>query len=167
MSDLGNYALNPSGAWLYNVGCIIAAILLGFFYVGMYRWYRGSTIGRKYLVSYVVAQLGGIAGSIFLVLAALFTLGTYTGLHSFFSLANMVGMNFFLAFTATAFVMIPRLNKGIAILGFLTVIVNIVATNAFSALYIAEPVYFLLFMIYVAIVTAHDRRLIRFGEQIR
>jgi hypothetical membrane protein len=164
LSDLGNYVLNPSGAWIYNVGCILAAILLMFFYVGMYRWYRGFTLPKKYVVSYLVAQMGGIAGSIFLVLAAVFTLGAYTALHSFFSAANMIGMNFFLAFTATAFVMNPRINKGIAIFGFLTVIFNIVTTNAFTALYVAEPVYFLLFMIYLVIVTTQDDRLVQFGE---
>jgi hypothetical membrane protein len=164
LSDLGNYVLNPSGAWLYNVGCILAAILLAVFYIGMYRWYRGFTLPKKYLVSYLIAQVGGIAGSIFLVLAAVFTLGTYTPLHSFFSAANMIGMNFFIAFTATAFVMNPHINKGIAIFGFVTVMFNIVTTNAFSALYIAEPVYLVLFMLYVVIVTSQDDRLVQFGK---
>lgn len=38
LSNLGNAALNPSGAVFFNIGCIITGIILLPFLVNLYRW---------------------------------------------------------------------------------------------------------------------------------
>ena len=153
LSDFGNPVINPSGAWIYNIGCIIVAVLLAAFFIGICQWYRNRLIGRKYVICYLCAQISGTISSVFLVLASIFPLGTHTGLHSTFGLCHMIGTDCFMDFTAIAFWMNPGMKKWIGVFAFLIAFFNIIATNAFSALYIAEWVYFLLFMIYVVIIT--------------
>ena len=37
LSDLGNSAFNPKGAWFYNAGCILTGLALFPFYAGFYK----------------------------------------------------------------------------------------------------------------------------------
>lgn len=152
LSDYGNPFLNPSGALLYNMGCIIVAVLLAVFYAGMFKWYMNRKIARKYVICYVCAQISGIAASVFLVLASLVPLGVNDGLHGVFSTLNMIGMDSFLSFTALAFFLNPDMKKWIGVMGYLSAVFNVITMNAFSSLYIAEWIYFLLFMAYMAII---------------
>lgn len=160
LSDYGNPLMNPSGAVIYNTGCVITAILLALFYIGMYRWYRRDHTARKFNISYKVAQAGGLLGSLFLILTTVYTLGTDTKMHSLFSTANMIGMDFFLSFTAAAFLMNPKIHKGVGIFGFLASVFNIVTMNAFTDYYMSEWIYFLLFMAYLVLVTMQYEKLI-------
>ena len=161
LSDFGNPLLNPSGAFFYNIGCMIVAALLIVFYIGMYQWYKNRKIGMKYIISYVIAQISGIVASAFLVLASIFPLGTYTDIHSTFSLVNMIGMDFFLSFTAIAFLMNPNIKKWIGITAYLSAVFNIITMNAFESLYIAEWIYFLLFMIYMVIIAFNYDKIVK------
>lgn len=158
LSDYGNPLLNPGGAAFYNVGCVLTALLLAVFYIGMISWYRRGRCARKTNISFTIAQISGLMGSVFLILTAAFPLGTNTLLHSAFSTANMIAMDFFLCFTATGFLMDPKMNKGIGIFGFFASVFNIVTMNAFENLYLSEWIYFLLFMAYLVLVT------IRYGH---
>lgn len=151
LSDFGNPVENPSGALFYNMGCIIVAVLLVVFYIGMYQWYKDRKIERKYVICYIGAQISGIIASVFLVLASVIPLGINNGLHGEFSQLNMIGIDFFLSFTAIALFMNPNIKKWIGIFAYLSAIFNMYTMNAFSALYIAEWIYFLLFMIVMAI----------------
>lgn len=160
LSDYGNPIVNPSGAVIYNTGCVITAMLLAIFYIGMYCWYRRDRTARRFNISYAVAQAGGLIGSVFLILTTVYTLGTDTKMHSLFSAANMIAMDFFLSFTATGFLMNPKIHKGVGIFGFLTSFFNIVTMNAFSDFYISEWIYFLLFMAYMVLVTMQYEKLI-------
>jgi hypothetical protein len=158
LSDFGNPLINPSGALFYNAGCTIVAVLLIVFYIGMFQWYKNNKIERKYTISYICAQVSGIISSVFLVLASIYTLGTNTGLHSTFGMIHMIGIDCFMDFTAIAFFMNPEIEKWIGVFAFIAAIFNIVTTNAFSELYIAEWIYFLLFMIYMVIILLnHDK----------
>lgn len=160
LSDYGNPIVNPSGAVIYNTGCVITAMLLAIFYIGMYCWYRRDRTARRFNISYAVAQAGGLIGSVFLILTTVYTLGTDTKMHSLFSAANMIAMDFFLSFTATGFLMNPKIHKGVGIFGFLTSFFNIVTMNAFADFYISEWIYFLLFMAYMVLVTMQYEKLI-------
>lgn len=162
LSDFGNPLKNPSGALFYNTGCTIVAALLVVFYIGIYQWYKNHKIGKKYIISYISAQISGIIAAIFLVLASIFPLGTNTDLHSTCSLINMIGMDCFMSFTAIAFLMNSNIKKWIGIYGYLSAIFNIVTTNAFSSLYIAEWIYFLLFMIYLVIITLKYDKIVQY-----
>ena len=81
-------------------------------------------------------------------------------MHGLFSTANMIGMDFFLSFTAAAFLMNPRIHKGVGIFGFLVSVFNIVTMNAFTDCYVSEWIYFLLFMAYLVLVTMQYEKLI-------
>ena len=162
LSDFGNPFINPSGALVYNMGCIIIAALLVVFYIGIGQWYKDRKIEKKYVICYIGAQISGIIASVFLVLASVFPLGTNTDLHSKFSLLNMIGMDFFLSFTAIALFMNPDIKKWIGVFAYLSAVFNIVTTNAFSSLYIAEWIYFLLFMIYVVILTLNYDKILHY-----
>jgi hypothetical membrane protein len=50
LSDLGNSTYNPTGAILYNLGCIFTGIALFPFFIGMYKWYTTEK-GEKQLCS--------------------------------------------------------------------------------------------------------------------
>jgi hypothetical protein len=155
LSDYGNPLLNPGGAVFYNAGCVMTALLLAVFYIGMIRWYKRGCDARKTNISFAGAQFSGLMGSVFLIMTAVFTLGTNTQLHSAFSTANMIAMDCFLSFTAIGFLMDPKMSKGLGTFGFLTSVFNIVTMNAFDNFYISEWIYFLLFMAYLVLVTIH------------
>lgn len=161
LSDFGNPLKNPSGALFYNMGCIIVALLLSVFYIGIYKWYKNRKIAKKYVISYICAQISGIFGTVFLVLASIFHLGTDIYLHSTFSTLNMIAMNCFMSFTAIAFLMNPNIKKWIGITAYLSAIFNIVTMNAFSSLYIAEWIYFLLFMFYQVIILLNYDKIVQ------
>ncbi len=153
--------MNPSGALIYNMGCIVVAVLLAVFYAGMFKWYINRKIARKYIICYVCAQISGIAASVFLVLASLVPLGVNDGLHGVFSTLNMIGMDSFLSFTALAFFLNPDMKKWIGVMGYLSAVFNIITMNAFSSLYIAEWIYFLLFMAYMAIIFYNYKNIVK------
>jgi hypothetical protein len=83
MSNLGNGELNPGGADVFNVGCMIAGLLLIPFFAGLYKWYTDE-LWRNLFV--VVAQAAGIGAGI-----SLFMTGHYSELfaseHSFWTTA--------------------------------------------------------------------------------
>ena len=160
LSDYGNPLVNPSGAAAYNAGCVLTALLLAVFYVGMYRWYGRGRAARRFNISYFFAQTGGIMGSIFLILTTVYTLGTNTQMHSLFSLVNMVGMDFFLSFTATGFLLNPKIHKGVGIFGFVAAAFNIVTMNVFINFYISEWIFFALFMAYMVLITLQYDRIL-------
>ena len=158
LSNYGSPVLNPSGALIYNLGCILTAAILIVYYLGISQWYRGGRTARKYAICYIGAQVSGLAASVCLVLASLFPIGT-SSLHGTFSMMNMIGMNSFMSFISIAVFMHPRVNKAIGALGILAAAFNIITTNAFANLYLAEWIYFLLFMTFIVLITMNDARL--------
>jgi hypothetical membrane protein len=138
LSDYGSALVNPGGASFYNAGCVVAAVLLALFYIGMFRWYRRGKQARRFNISYALAQAGGLAGSVFLILTAVFTLGTAPTLHSTLSTANMIAMDCFISFTATGFLMNPQIPRAIGVFGFAASGFNVVTMNAFTDIYMSE-----------------------------
>lgn len=159
LSDYGNPNLNPSGALFYNLGCILTASLLVLFYTGISQWYRRGAAPRKFMFSYLFARISGYVASACLIVASVFPLGTNTGVHSFFAKYNMIGIDCFMGFMAVAFFMHPTGKKGLAMLGIAAAAFNIITTNAFTDLYIAEWIYFALFIIYASIITAQYEKI--------
>ena len=162
LSDYGNPHLNPGGAVWYNAGCIAVAVLLALFYVGLAQWYRGRRVEKKYVICYVCAQVFGLAGTVCLVMASAIPLGVNDAVHSTFSTLNMIGMDCFLSFTAVAFFLHPAMPKSLAIAGYAAAVFNIVSQNAFTDFFVAEWIFFLLFMAYIAVITIRYGRLARY-----
>ncbi len=162
LSDYGNPLLNPSGALWYNLGCILTAALLAVFYAGLTRWYRGRRVRKQYVVCVIGAQAFGFAAAGCLVMASAIPLGVNDSVHSTFSTLNMIGMNWFLSFTAVLFLMHPQTPKAYGVLALLTSAFNIVSQNAFDGFYVSEWLYFLLFMVCAAVLTAYHGKLSRY-----
>lgn len=150
LSDYGSPAQNPSGAFYYNLGCIIAAGLLIFFCIGMMSWHRCA--GKKFIVCYVCAEIGGIVAALSLIFASLIPIGT-SSVHDLLSMINMIGMDFFLVFTAIAALFNPYVSNFMGLFGILTAAFNVITSNFLQKFYIGEWVFFALFMAYIAVLT--------------
>jgi len=70
LSDLGNSAFNPKGAWFYNTGCILTGLALLSFYAGFYEWYT-SEKRRKFLM--VATQIVGVISAFSLIMIGVFS----------------------------------------------------------------------------------------------
>jgi hypothetical protein len=97
-------------------------------------------------------------GIMFLIIAALFPIGT-NSLQTVFGTMNMIGLDCFISFISTAVFMHPEINKSIGILGFCTSFFNIITTNAFKDLYLAEWIYFMLFILFIVLITINYDKL--------
>jgi hypothetical protein len=162
LSDYGSPLINPSGAVFYNIGCVITAVLLAAFYIGMTSWHDGAP--RKLVVCYTGAQASGLVAAVFLVLASIVPIGTSPA-HETFSMINMIGMDSFLVFTAIAAFMNPYVSSGLGVLGFIAAAFNIFTTNVIGNFFIAEWVFFAMFIVYVVLLTVMYERFR--GENIR
>ncbi len=74
MSDLGNSSMNPDGAIFFNLGCIIAGILLFPFFLGLYEWYIGSKRNKKLTVA---TQIAGFFSAFCLIMIGVFSEDTF------------------------------------------------------------------------------------------
>ena len=137
--------------------------MLAVFFIGMCRWYSHGRDKKKINICYAVAQAGGLIGSAFLILTTIYTLGTNTKLYAAFNLVYTISFDLFLSFTAAGFFMNPKINKGISVFGFLACVFNIVTINAFNNFYLSEWIFFLIFMIYIVLLTLQYNRII--GER--
>jgi len=70
LSDLGNSTYNPSGAILYNLGCILTGIALFPFFGGLYKWYTNDK-GRRILL--MITQAIGLFAAFSLVMIGVFS----------------------------------------------------------------------------------------------
>ena len=121
ISDMGSYALNPSGAIVYNVGAGIAGLLLMPFFVSLASWYYLAK-RDKYL--YVGAELSGLVAAFGMIMHAVFQEGT--SLH-FLWAAVCFGMLVVVLIVADlALLKNPKFNKLIGYYGFLAALFGIV-----------------------------------------
>jgi hypothetical membrane protein len=81
LSDLGNSAFNPYGAWLYNTGCILTGLALFPFFAGLYSWYPRERL-KKALV--VMTQAVGFTSAFALIMIGVFS-EDYLAQHLFWS----------------------------------------------------------------------------------
>lgn len=83
MGNIGNGELNPGGADVFNIGCMIAGFLLIPFFAGLHKWFTDELWRNLFVVT---AQAAGIVAGV-----SLFMTGHYTELfvseHSFWTTA--------------------------------------------------------------------------------
>jgi hypothetical protein len=152
LSDLGNPIVNPSGAFLYNLGCVLTGLCLVFFTLGLDIWKNGDHKRRTLLR---IAQATGILAALSLIVSALFPLGAQTFLHSISGKAHIFFTGFFLSFSATILLRHPITPKWIAYFGFLAAVVNFIYGAILYSVFIAEWVAIGLFILYVLIISAN------------
>jgi hypothetical membrane protein len=150
LSDLGNPLINQSGALLYNLGCILTSIVLIIFYVGIREWVNDN---KRLKVLLTIAQIAGILSSIFLIITALFPLGSHTEIHQISGKLHIIFLGFFLTFSATVLLRNPVLTKWPAYFGFITAAVNFVYGAFLYSVFVAEWLAIGMFIIYLLMIS--------------
>ena len=157
LSDLGNPQASPSGAFFYNLGCILTSLVLIIFYAGLRKWNTGDNKMKTLLT---VAQIVGIFSAFSLILAALFPLGPHSSTHSFWSAMLSVAIGFFLTFSATALLKHPAFKRWIAYYAFLAALVNFIYGMSEAVGYkffVGEWVAIGMFIIYIFLMAYNSR----------
>jgi hypothetical protein len=166
LSDLGNPQASPSGAIFYNLGCILTSLVLVPFYLGLRSWNTGE---KKMKMLLTITQIVGVSSAVFLILAAIFPLGPYTSMHSFWSAMLSVAIGFFLTFSATAFWKHPSFKRWIAYYAFLAALVNF-AYGMSEAIgykfFVGEWVAIGMFVIYIFLIAYNSRTLVKAPESM-
>jgi hypothetical membrane protein len=122
ISDLGNTNLNPEGAMIFNTGCMIAAVPLVAFYLGLYRWY-GLETWRNLMV--VGAQVAGIGSAIALIMVGYYP-EIFAAQHYLWATIFFVGTFLALLLANAALLMHLRYSKWTAMVGLAAVAVQAV-----------------------------------------
>ena len=152
LSDLGNHARNPSGAFFYNVGCVLTALALLVFVLGLGRW-RSGALGRSALIA--SSQLTGFASVV-----SLAGLGLYSEdrMHQHMLYSNWFFASFplFIVLLSGGLLNHPRFGKSLGLLGFAVVLPGLAFHLAFPRsrpLEWATELGFLLYVGWLAIST--------------
>lgn len=150
LSDLGNPLENPSGAIYYNLGCIITAILLVLFYIGLQIWNTGTKRTKMLLT---IARITGILAALTLITASLFPLGTFTTVHTISSKMLSVFLGFFLTFSATLLLRNPAAIRWFALFGYITALFNFIYGVFLYEVFIAEWISLAMFIIFILLIS--------------
>ncbi len=152
LSDLGNPMANPSGAFSYNLGCVVAGFCLIFFYLGLDIWQDGD---KKNRILLTITQVTGFISSLALIVSAFFPLGLNTPIHSISGKVHIFFIGFFLSFSATILLKHPRMPKWLAYFGFATAVINFIYGAFLHSIFIAEWAAIGLFILYVLIISGN------------
>lgn len=153
LSDLGNPLANPSGAFFYNLGCILTSLILLAFFVGLRYWVNNHT---RLNVLLTIAQIAGILSSIFLIVTALFPLGSHTSVHAISGKIHIIFLGFFLTLSATVILKHPNLRKWPAYFGFIAAVINFIYGAFMHSVFVAEWIAIGMFIVYVLIISSNS-----------
>jgi len=121
LSDLGNSTYNPSGAILYNVGCILTGIALFPFFGGLYKWYTDER-GRKVML--MTTQAIGLFAAFSLIMIGVYS-EDYGELHSLWSSVFFMLNLLVLILIGISLFTHPSYIKPIAYYGFIVAAINL------------------------------------------
>ena len=128
LSDLGNSSFNPSGAVLYNTGCILTGIALFPFFLGLYKWHTNET-WRKIML--IVTQTIGSLAAFSLIMVGVFSedfMSLHTSWSSVFFLSNLAVL---VLLDASLFTHVHYM-KPIAYYGFVVAVINLLFVLAYN-----------------------------------
>ena len=153
LSDLGNHARNPGGAFFYNVGCMLTAFALLVFVLGLGRWRSGAP-GRNALIA--SSQLTGFASVV-----SLAGLGLYSEdrMHQHMIYSNWFFASFplFIVLLSGGLINHPRSGKSLGVLGFAVVLLGLAFHVAFPRSRPLEWATELGFLLYVGCLAMSTR----------
>jgi hypothetical membrane protein len=122
LSDLGNSSNNPSGAIVYNVGCVFTGLALFPFFIGLYKWYTTET-WRK--VTLIATQTVGCLAAFSLIMIGVFS-EDYMTWHVLWSSAFFVLNLIVLILVGASLFTHPAYIKLVAYYGFIVAAINLV-----------------------------------------
>ncbi len=152
LSDLGNPVVNTAGAFSYNLGCILAALSLIFFYLGLEIWFDGS---RRSRILLTITQWAGIVSSLCLIIASFYPLGAQPLMHMISGKAHIFFVGFFLSFSATVLLKHPSTPKWIAYFGFLAALINFIYGAFLNDVFVAEWAAIGSFIVYILLISVN------------
>ncbi len=153
LSDLGNPIINPSGAFLYNLGCVLTGLCLILFSIGLEAWNTGD---RKRRTLLTITQSAGIISSLFLIVSAFFPLGAQTLIHSISGKGHIFFAGFFLSFSATILRSRPHSMHWLSSFGFLAALVNFIYGAFLNSVFLAEWAAIGMFIVYVVLISGNS-----------
>lgn len=122
LSDLGSWSGNPSGAILYNVGCVVTGLALFPFYIGLYKWYDGKKWRRILLTA---GQILGLCSAFSLMMIGVFSADSGKP-HLFWSAAFFT-INFVVVLVVvSSLVTHPKFMKPIGVYAYLVTVASLV-----------------------------------------
>ncbi|MEM3668250.1 MAG: DUF998 domain-containing protein [Candidatus Bathyarchaeia archaeon] len=121
LSDLGNSTYNPSGAILYNIGCVLTGIALFPFFGGLYKWYTDEKWRKTLLIG---TQIAGFLAAFSLIMIGVFS-EDYSSLHSLWSSIFFFLNLIVLVLLGGALFTHPKYMKPIAFYGFIVAAINL------------------------------------------
>jgi hypothetical membrane protein len=146
LSDLGSKVLNPNGAIIYNIGIVLTALFLIFFFLGFSV--LKSTENRIRNLMIILTQSCGILGCLSMALSAVYSIDT-PGPHSFFSAGMRISIGTAFAFSVAALRYDPKVPKWLLGLGVLTTLTNFLVSVFANSTQVFEWPTILLFLLYV------------------
>jgi hypothetical membrane protein len=121
LSDLGNSTGNPSGAIVYNAGCVLTGIALFPFFGGFYKWYTNERT-RKIVI--MIAQAIGFLAALSLMMIGVFS-EDYGDIHvlwsSVFFMLNLI----VIVLVSLTLYTHPSYIRPISYYGFIVAVINL------------------------------------------
>jgi hypothetical membrane protein len=104
LSDLGNAALNPSGALLYRIGSVLTGLLIADLFIGLRAAWHG--ISGKAKSFFLISQVFGVISAVALVMTGVFSEGQHAS-HSLWSGVLFISFGTAVLFSGWAFLRYP------------------------------------------------------------
>jgi len=114
--------------------------------------------GNKRLkVLLAIAQISGLLSSVFLIITALFPLGTHTAVHEVSGKLYIIILGFFMTFSASVFIRRSVSRRWPAYFGFTAAVINFVYGAFLHSVFVAEWLAIGAFIIYVLLISFTSR----------
>ena len=147
ISDLGYHKLNPDGAKLFNLGCIISGILLSLFFLGLYKLYEANH--KIYNILLFIVQIGGIYTALSLMMIGVYSKDRAL-FHSFWMI-NFFGISLLLFLFLSIFLYTYRYTRTLSYIGFSLLSFNALLLFILGIVPILEWITIMLFFILLII----------------
>ncbi len=149
LSDLGDAALNPSGAFLYRIGSILTGLLVADFFLGLRAAWRNQPSSAR--VSFRIAQIFGIVAAIALIMTGVFSEGQHVS-HSLWSGILFVSFGMAVLFSGWALLSDRGVSRRLSYFAFAITAVDWVM-GIFSETHFLEWLMVALMLVYVGAVS--------------
>jgi hypothetical membrane protein len=153
LSDLGNSTRNPAGAAWYNAGCMLTALGLLLFILGLSRW-RSAGTTSAFLIG--TSQLTGVVSVVSLAMIGLYS-EDHLRQHMLSSNWFFACFPLFIVLFSTGLIVHPEGQRKIPLLGFGVVLVGLLFHLIYPRSRPLEWATELAFLLYVGVVAWTSR----------
>jgi hypothetical membrane protein len=154
LSDLGNGSLNPSGALIYRLGCVLTGVLLALFFIGLRVMTRGQS--TKVRIFFSLSQGFGLIAALALIMTGIFSEGAHAS-HSFWSAVLYISFGTAVFFCGWAFLYLPRFSRSLSYFAFAITVIDWVM-SAFNKTRFLEWIVVTLMLVFVGAVSYRVNR---------